>query len=379
MCLLHVRRPSAMTPHPWSGRSSRRSIHPEDRWQLSEMRAVAMSAGGPTTKLLRIRAKSGAYVWMETTGCAVRGAATGQLIGLETVARDVTAGTRSEADRERLVRGWETRTVICTTLCVGSNERYASSGTLNRLKDDFVATVSHELRTPLTSIVGYAEILGDGDLGALDDDQHRVLDVMDQNARRLLTLVEDLLTMGRIDAGIFPCSRAPLRLGPLVESCGAAVMPTARSKGVELVINVEPEVGTIVGDAAQLDRLMLNLLGNALKFTPPHGRACAHRMDGIRRDRHRGRGQWNRDPDRRAGSGVLSLLPNPTERRRCGPRHGSRSRDREVDRRPARRADLSRFPTRAGNHDHGRAPRIFVPSGSEPMGGDAPIANRGTQ
>ncbi len=260
-------------PESLVGTPGHEIVHPEDRRKYAEMHTVAMNADGPTTKLLRIGASSGDYIWMETTGCAVRGA-TGELIGIETVARDVTLRQAVEADRERLVARLGTKNGNLHDALRREQRMVRELGDLNRLKDDVVAMVSHELRTPLTSIVGYAEILSDGDLGALDDDQHRVLDVMDQNARRLLGLVEDLLAIGRIEAGSFRCERAPLPLGPLIESCGAAMMPTARSKSIELVINVEPEVGTIVADAAQLDRLVLNLLGNALKFTPPHGRVA---------------------------------------------------------------------------------------------------------
>ncbi len=266
------RRTLGYDPESLVGTLSQEFVHPEDRDQFGELSAGGLGSETPMTKLLRVRAQSGEYVWMETTGCAVRNATTGDVAGFQTVARDVTCRRAVEAKRERRTEQLWIANVGLTEDLIREEQMVRELGDLNRLKDDFVATVSHELRTPLTSIVGYTEILDDGDLGALDEDQHRVLAVLDQNARRLLGLVEDLLTIGRIDSGSFRCDRSPLPLRPLIEASGNAVMPAAHSKGIRLVMNVDPGLGTIAADPAQLDRLLLNLLGNALKFTPRHGR-----------------------------------------------------------------------------------------------------------
>ena len=181
-------------------------VHPEDRRQYAEMRTVAMSAGGPTTKLLRIPSQVGRLHLDGDDG--VRGPWSSG--GRADRVRDDRPGCDPPAGGRRPTasgwsRGSEPRTGDLLDSLRREQRMVRELGDLNRLKDDFVSTVSHELRGPLTSIIGYAEILGDGDLGALVGDQHRVLDVMDQNARRLLTLVEDLLTIGRIEAGAFRC------------------------------------------------------------------------------------------------------------------------------------------------------------------------------
>jgi two-component system phosphate regulon sensor histidine kinase PhoR len=95
---------------------------------------------------------------------------------------------------------------------------------------------------------------------------------MDQNARRLVALVEDLLTIGRIEAGSFDSERAPLDLGPMIEAAGTTMLPTARTKGVVLEVDVSPLLGVVSADAGQIDRVLLNLISNALKFTKKNGR-----------------------------------------------------------------------------------------------------------
>ena len=142
---------------------------------------------------------------------------------------------------------------------------------LGLLKDEFVSTVSHELRTPLASIVGYAEVLEDGNLAGLGEDEHQMLRTIDQNGHRLLVLVEDLLTIGQIESGTFGSIQRAVDLGALLEACRNSVLPDAKSKGIHLGLSVGPGVGTIITDPVQLDRLVLNLLTNALKFTPRSG------------------------------------------------------------------------------------------------------------
>ena len=214
------------------GRFGQEFIHPEDALQHAEMQAAVLSHEGTTTKLLRVRAKTGRYVWMDLTACAVRATRSGDVTGIQTIARDATQRRAYEAQREQTVNQLGIANRGLERELVREREMVRELGDLLKLKDEFVAMVSHELRTPLTSIVGYAEMLDDGELGELLDDQHRVLIIMDQNARRLVALVEDLLTIGRIEAGSFQSERTPLELGPMIEAAGMAMLPSARSKQV---------------------------------------------------------------------------------------------------------------------------------------------------
>ncbi len=143
---------------------------------------------------------------------------------------------------------------------------------VDQAKSDFLATVSHELRTPLTSIAGYVEILRDLAAGPLTPAQDQMLETVDRNAARLRHLIEDVLTLSKIESGAFKTSKRPVDLTDVLTSAVAALQPAAAAKG--LTVTAGEPAGTLVvaGDPGQLDRLVMNLLSNAVKFTPEGGR-----------------------------------------------------------------------------------------------------------
>ena len=143
---------------------------------------------------------------------------------------------------------------------------------LDRQKTDFLSTVSHELRTPLTSISGYAELLRDGDAGPVTAPMARMLEVIERNTVRLKALIEDLLTLSRIESAAFRTSVDDVSLAALVSGVEQAVTPAAMRENLELVVGpVDPGL-RVRGDELQLERVLLNLVSNALKFTPAPGR-----------------------------------------------------------------------------------------------------------
>jgi signal transduction histidine kinase/CHASE3 domain sensor protein len=141
---------------------------------------------------------------------------------------------------------------------------------LDHTKTAFLATVSHELRTPLTSISGFLELLRDTDAGPLTDEQARMVDVIERNANRLRNLIEDLLTLSRVEAGTFKTVRQPVDVTELIQNAVRTMPPTS---GANLSIRVECPTDPLVAmvDPYQLDRVVLNLLSNALKFSPGGG------------------------------------------------------------------------------------------------------------
>jgi signal transduction histidine kinase len=142
---------------------------------------------------------------------------------------------------------------------------------LDQVKSDFLATVSHELRTPLTSIAGYVEILREHAAGPLTPEQDRMLGTVDRNTARLRHLIEDVLTLSKIESGAFTSVMQPVSLADIVSADVTALQPAAAAKG--LAINwLDSDHSLVVsGDAGQLDRLVMNLLSNAVKFTPQGG------------------------------------------------------------------------------------------------------------
>lgn len=141
--------------------------------------------------------------------------------------------------------------------------------TANRLKDEFLSTLSHELRTPLTAIIGWANLLIDGDVAL--DEQTKALATIARNARFQAQLIDDLLDVSRIITGKLRLDFNPCELKPVIEAVVESFRPTAEAKAVRLDLWLEPDVALIYGDAARLRQIIWNLLSNALKFTPKNG------------------------------------------------------------------------------------------------------------
>ena len=146
---------------------------------------------------------------------------------------------------------------------------------LDRLKDEFVATVSHELRTPLTSMMGFIEMLREGEAGELSEQQERFLAIVARSSERLQRLVGDLLFVARLDAGGLKLELADgVPLEEVVAEAVESASAEARSHEVEL--RLEPNGSVPVrGDRERLGQLVSNLLSNAVKFTPAGGNVTA--------------------------------------------------------------------------------------------------------
>jgi signal transduction histidine kinase len=139
----------------------------------------------------------------------------------------------------------------------------------NRLKDEFLATLSHELRTPLSAILGWAQVLGSN-----PDEQTmlRAIEVIKRNATLQLRLVEDLLDVSRIVAGKLVLTTEKVDLAMVVVNSLEIVRPSAAAKGIALGLRLGQKVPYVNGDPARLQQIVWNLLTNAIKFTPRHGR-----------------------------------------------------------------------------------------------------------
>ena len=151
-----------------------------------------------------------------------------------------------------------------------SEERRAreAAAKLEQAKSEFLSSVSHELRTPLTSILGYAALLREDTAGMAGAGDH--IDVIERNAGRQLRLVEDLLSIARMEAGEFELERVPLDLAELVRIGVEAIRPAAQEAGLHLELACA-EPARVLADADRLDQVLANLLSNAVKFTPKGG------------------------------------------------------------------------------------------------------------
>lgn len=179
-------------------------------------------------------------------------------VGYLCVGRDVT---EARASQEMLVAALEKERL--------SVERMRQ---LDEAKNEFVSTVSHELRTPVTSIVGFTELLEDGTPVPPTPEQRPLLESIARNGQRLIMLCDDLLMLGGLDSGATHWERETLDLSDVARSAEEAIRPALTGRALELTVTCDPEPAPVRGDRAQLERVLLNLLGNAVKFTDDGGR-----------------------------------------------------------------------------------------------------------
>lgn len=144
----------------------------------------------------------------------------------------------------------------------------------NRAKSDFLANMSHELRTPLNAIIGFSEVMIDGLTGDLTDDQKGYLKDISDSGNHLLSLINDILDLSKVEAGKMEFEPEEFNLRELIEGSLAMVKEKAMKHGIKLKAEVEEEIGDIEADERKIKQVIFNLLSNAMKFTPDGGSVC---------------------------------------------------------------------------------------------------------
>jgi PAS domain S-box-containing protein len=252
------------------GKSVRRIIPADRQHELAEVGRLLVRGEVVAHYESRGLRKDGTEVDVSLTVSPIRDA-NGVVTGTAVVARNITREKLEQAQREALLakeKAARAEAEAAQRALAEQNERLLE---LDRLKDEFVSLVSHELRTPLTSIRGYLDLVLEGEAGELTPDLERFLSVVNRNADRLLHLVGDLLFLAQVDAGKLALEFGPVELDEVVRQCVEAARPVAEENEIELTVSVEP-VPTLLGDGARIAQVLDNLVSNALKFTPGHGR-----------------------------------------------------------------------------------------------------------
>lgn len=154
-----------------------------------------------------------------------------------------------------------------------SEEARRRAETANKAKSRFLATMSHELRTPLNAIMGFSEVMKAEILGPLQNPTYReYASNIHDSGKHLLHLINEILDLSRIEAGRYELHEEPLRLSDVAEDCHRLLKLRAQSKGVDLIEDYDNDLPQIWADQRAIRQICLNLMSNALKFTPKGGR-----------------------------------------------------------------------------------------------------------
>ena len=229
-------------------------LHPDDvdrahmRWQHS------IDSGAPYEIEYRFRRHDGEYHWFLVRALALRDER-GRITKWFGTCTDIDDAKIADAQRAQALQNEE------------QARREAENA--NRLKDEFLAVVSHELRTPLTPILGWLELLKTDDPDA--QFRRQAYDVIERNTRSQAQIVNDLLDVSRIISGKLKLELASIDLSDVVRAAIETVEPTARVKGVDLLVNLPDSRAINIGDADRLQQVAWNLISNAVKFTPRGG------------------------------------------------------------------------------------------------------------
>ncbi len=244
-----------------------RQLHPGDKDRWSAESAQLFVTGEPLKSTYRVLARHGSTVWFR---CEVRMVLTedGRPWFMHGVAFDVTEMKRAEESLEQAHAELEARVAERTAQLAHSNAELArameEAQAANRAKSNFLATISHEIRTLMNGVLGMTQVL----LGTpLSQEQRDAAQTIQQSADALLTIINDILDLSKIEAGKLELDSTGFRLSDLVDAVLRLLAPRARSAGLTLLAKPPLPRRVVTGDPARLRQILINVVGNAIKFT----------------------------------------------------------------------------------------------------------------
>ena len=229
-------------------------IHPDDRARIEGLINAAVDSGAEYHAEYRIQHPDGRLRWISAPGRVYRNA-DGDMVGMGGITQDITARKVAEEEVRALNADLELRVELRTA------EAHAAS----TAKSEFLAHMSHEIRTPLNAVLGLAQLLG---RQALSPEQHALVERIQGAGQSLLGIINDILDFSKIEAGQLQLTPRPFRLETLTARVASLFNASATAKGLVLRIEPPPEMpGPLLGDALRLEQVLINLTGNAIKFT----------------------------------------------------------------------------------------------------------------
>jgi PAS domain S-box-containing protein len=171
----------------------------------------------------------------------------------------------------------------------------------SRMKSEFLANMSHELRTPLNAIIGFSELLKDGLIGELSEQQRGFIGDIFSSGSHLLSLINDILDLSKIEAGKMELDLEPLPIAAVFANSLSIIREKASERRVRLVLEADPDLGEIQADARKVKQILYNLLSNAVKFSDDGGRVVLSASRVPREDIGRLSGDW---PSRTFDTGL---------------------------------------------------------------------------
>jgi PAS domain S-box-containing protein len=219
-------------------------IHPDDLAAVEERSRQAVESNGPEHSIYRQRHKDGHYIWVEANYSVIRDEATGEPLEFIASVRDFSARNQLEED------------------LLAARDRAEEAA---RLKASFLANMSHEIRTPMNGVIGFTELLLASDLNI---EQRRYAKLIGESGRTMMTLLNDILDLSKIDANQIEIANEPFDLPHMISGSVRIIAASAAAKGLSIDLLIDNDMPSCaMGDSHRIRQILLNLLSNAIKFT----------------------------------------------------------------------------------------------------------------